>query len=70
MDIGVGSAGSEQVLLGDMDLSASAGSDSIGPMAIGVPVRIPAGTRLAVRAQSNITDATDRLFDAMLLGVD
>lgn len=70
MDIGVGSAGSEQVLLGDIDLSASAGSDSIGPMAIGVPVRIPAGTRLAVRAQSNITDATDRLFDAMLLGVD
>jgi len=31
---------------------------------------IPSGTRIAVRAQSTITDATDRLFDVMLLGVD
>jgi len=70
VDVGIGAGGSEQVILPDLALAASAGSDSIGPMAIGVPAMIPSGTRIAVRAQSTITDATDRLFDVMLLGVD
>jgi hypothetical protein len=34
-----------------------------------LPVSIPAGSRIAARAQSSINDATDRLFDLEVIGV-
>jgi len=33
------------------------------------PVAIPSGSRIAARAQCNISDATDRLFDVAVYGV-
>ena len=70
VDIGVGAAGSEQTIVSNLLLTCDASTDHIAPSATAfLPVAIPAGTRLAVRAQSDITNATDRLFDAVLYGV-
>jgi hypothetical protein len=70
IDIGVGGAGSEVVVWSDLRLDASANSDFIGSSLINnlLPVDIPAGSRVAIRAQCDINDATDRLFDAALYG--
>lgn len=71
VDIAVGAAGSEKIILPDVHLSAELTIDSITPSALGVFfIDIPAGVRLAARAQSSITDATDRLFDIVLYGID
>lgn len=71
IDIGIGAAGSEQVLLPDVQVVQNASSDSFG-QAVQGPffVSIPAGTRIAVRQQASNADATDRLFDVVLYGVD
>lgn len=70
-DLAIGAAGSEQVILANVPVR-------VGPANVKAPVvpqiigpfimDIPAGTRLAVRAQSTITDATDRLLDVALYG--
>ena len=68
VDIGIGAAGSETVLMPDMLFAGSAGADTIGPCYWPLTaVAIPAGTRIAARASCSITDATDRLFDIALL---
>lgn len=70
IDIGIGGAGSEQVLLADLLLSTDTSSDNMAPGATPfLPLSIPAGTRIAARAACSITDATDRLFDLVLYGV-
>jgi hypothetical protein len=67
VDVGVGSAGSEKVVVPDFLLQAEAASDDITPgVSPPLPVSIPAATPISVRAQCSITDATDRLFDAVL----
>lgn len=64
LDIGVGTAGSEQIILADYNLvCAGAGSDVSPKMSNFYPVSIPKGSRLTARAQCGINDATDRLFD-------
>jgi hypothetical protein len=70
VNVGVGSAGNEQVLIPDLYVGVHATPDfpcigSIGPL----PVSIPAGSRVAVQAMTGITDATDRLFDAVIYGM-
>jgi hypothetical protein len=71
VDIGIGGAGSELILIPDLQLNASTTNDSVTPQIIGpIPVEIPEGTRIAVRAQSDGIDATDRLFDVILYGID
>jgi hypothetical protein len=40
--------------------------NTVGPL----PVDIPAGTRIAARMQASITDATDRLMDVIVYGID
>lgn len=67
-DIGIGASGSETVLIPNHRIVASA-NGSLLPSHSLFPVSIPAGSRLAVRAQSGITDATDRLIDFLLHGV-
>jgi len=69
LDIATGAAAAESVIISNIYLVATAESDTILPHYIGpFPVEIPAGTRLSARAQSGINDATDRLFDVILLG--
>jgi hypothetical protein len=70
LDIGIGGAGSEEVIVPDIQLHANAANDVIEPQLAGpFFVSIPAGTRIAARAQASITDATDRLFDCIVYGV-
>lgn len=68
-DIGVGGAGSEQVLIPNYRVSASVNETIQPAWSPVIPVDIPEGSRLAVRSQCNITDATDRLLDVVLHGI-
>ena len=70
VDLGIGAEGSEQVIVSDIHLAAGTGLDLVGPQETAFfNISIPSGTRIAVRAMCDITDATDRLFDAILYGV-
>lgn len=63
VDIGIGGAGSEQVVVPNLFLSAEATLDLVTPTAFGpLPVDIPSGTRVAARAQCSITTSGDRTF--------
>lgn len=67
-DVAIGGAGSEQVILADMQFSCHSTPDAI----VGwyqLPLSIPRGSRVAARAQCDINDATDRLFDISIIGV-
>lgn len=71
IDVGIGSGGSEIVLLPDLGMQTNITSDSWYPAQFGpFPVNIPAGTRLSVRAQSSTTSSVDRLFDVAIIGYD
>lgn len=65
VDIGIGASTAETVLIGDLYLSGEYPSPSV----FRIPIEVPAGTRLSVRARCNSTDPEDRQFDAVLLGV-
>jgi hypothetical protein len=68
IDVGVGSAGSEKVIAADIGTFSSIIEKSdvaSGPYYVG----IPAGSRVAVRAQASSADATDRLADVILHGI-
>lgn len=69
-EMGIGAAGSEKVVLTGCRLCADNGPNYLYPQcSMFYPVSIPAGSRLAIRAQCNITDATDRLYDAFIYGL-
>lgn len=70
VDLGIGAAGSEVVLLSDYGVSAYSGNEmtplpSVSPL---LPVDIPAGSRIAMRCQCS-SNATNRWLDAILYGV-
>lgn len=69
VDIAIGAAAAEQVVVPNLPLFANSAVDCMEPGLVCLPCDIPAGTRVAVRAQCSITDATDRLFDIVLYGV-
>lgn len=69
LDIGVGGAGSEVVKVPNVQLRASGTVDIVYPQVIVLPLGIPAGSRVAVRAACDIAVAGDRLFYAVLLGI-
>ena len=70
LDISVGGAGVETVVIGDYTLLSDTTTDMISPTLSPVfPIAIPAGTRIAARASCSGNDATDRLFDVILYGV-
>lgn len=70
MDIGIGAAGSEKVILPDIRRGVDTATDMPNPQTLGpFAVAIPAGTRIAIREASSITDATDRIMDHVLYGV-
>jgi len=68
LDIGVGAASSEVVVLPDMALRASAVTDLYQPEFGFYFVDIDAGSRIAARSEDNQTDATDRLLDVEAIG--
>lgn len=69
-DIAIGAAAAEVIVLPDILVGAQTASDMVTPQLMGpIPIDIASGTRLAVRAQSSITDATDRLLDVALYGI-
>jgi len=70
-DLAVGAAGAEQVLIENIMLNCGGSVDLIQPQIFPpLGVNIPAGTRLAARAQCSIIDVTDRLIDIFVYGVD
>ena len=71
IDIGVGAATSEVVLIPDLIgyVAVNAGVN-ITPAVWSFPVSIPSGTRIAARAACDINDATDRLIDVIVYGVE
>ena len=71
VDVAIGAAGSETVLIANLMLNCSASVDIVQPQTFPpLGVNVPAGTRLAARAQCSIIDATDRLIDIFVYGVD
>lgn len=69
-DIGVGGSGSEQVIIPNLMLGTSLAGDHITPNIIGpLPFSVPAGSRIAVRAQSSTTGSIGRLFTCCVYGL-
>jgi len=70
-DIGYGAASSEQVLIPDLLYCNQATIDDLSlGMDLLWPVNIPAGSRLVVKSQCTITDATDRVLSVAITGFD
>jgi hypothetical protein len=69
--LGVGAAGQEKVVIEIRNLcDANTGEDAPQPASIPIyPVNIPRGSRIAIRTQCTITDATDRLLRFMVYGL-
>jgi hypothetical protein len=66
-DVGIGAAGSEQVILGNVPLLCLTGASPLAYIYTPfLPFAIPSGTRVAARSQCSVTDATDRLIDVIL----
>lgn len=69
-DVGIGAAGLEQVIIPDLLFGIGSAGNSYAPYFIQLETHIPANSRLVVRSQSTITDATDRLIDVAAIGVE
>lgn len=71
LDIGIGGAGSEQIIVPNYQIVKSRNSNVMAYQSVSpfIPISIPAVTRIAIRAQSDSTTATSRLFGATLYGV-
>lgn len=69
VDIALGAAASEVVLIPDLLVSSNAALDSFLPPVYGFPVPIPSGSRISARSASTTTDATDRLLDVVVIGL-
>lgn len=70
VDIAMGGAGSEQVIVPDVLLDGDDDGDMVSNVAHGpFYVHVPKGSRLSVRVQCSGTDATDRLIEVAVFGV-
>ncbi len=68
MDIGVGAAVSEVIVIPDMHFHAHSSPDSMLPYYLGnFPVSIPPATRISVNLQSSVTNAADRPVNVILI---
>jgi len=69
-DLGVGAAASEVVVIPNRTVECVSTEDTIHPQGSGpFPVNIPAGSRLAVRAQCSITTVTVRNLCPIVYGI-
>lgn len=69
VDIAIGAAASEQIVIPDLQLFCSSSADTIFPRTFQFDCFIPAGSRIAARSQCSGTNVTDRLVDIILYGV-
>ena len=65
LDIGIGAAGSEKVVVPDLYF-LGATTENLFPDVFSIPVSLPKGERLSMRASCTITNTIDRLFRATL----
>ena len=66
IDIGTGAAGSETVLVGDIGVGGAGQFFTLpGGLSFTIPIRIPAGTRIALRSQSAYTGLTGNAIVAV-----
>lgn len=70
LDVATGAGGAESDIISNIYFTESVTINEIDNVIGMFPVSIASGTRIAVRAQCTINDATDRLFDIVLLGSD
>lgn len=70
LDIAVGAAGQEVIICKDLIYYTATGTgfDTLWPCVFEFWCSIPKGSRISVRAESTINDATDRLIDVAILG--
>lgn len=69
VDIAIGGAGAEVVVVPDILVGGSTANDLPLPGSVSLPVAIPAGTRVAARARCSLGTATTRTIDVMGWGV-
>lgn len=69
VDIAVGAAASEEVLVPNIALYTDSANDSVSQAVFRCPIAIPAGTRIAVRMQSTTTASPDDILDMVVYGV-
>lgn len=70
IDIATGAASSESVVIADISVAGRIPQRRSSPNIFTFPgLSIPAGTRLATRAQCTTNDATDRLIDVSVIAV-
>lgn len=72
VDIAIGASGAEKIILPNVLRTHqlfSGGGDVALPLTPIFPITIPAGTRIAARAQCQITTATDRNIGLSLYGI-
>lgn len=69
LDVAVGGAGSEVPFIVGLPFGSMTTGWYAPQWNQWLPAGIPAGSRLAIRARSNVTDATDRLFGVALYGL-
>jgi hypothetical protein len=69
LDIAVGAAASETVVIPNMHYAAGDFTDNIMDGLRYIPFPIPSGSRISARSQCNQTDASDRVFHVTVVGV-
>lgn len=69
IDIGIGAAASEQIIVPNAHILTHSTLDASIPNVRYYPMQIPDGTRITARMQSSTTDATDRILSICILGV-
>ena len=70
IDVAFGASSSEEVIIADFRGAQGTTADHNGPNLSPIfPIPIPEGTRIAMRASCDITDATDRVFDTIFYGI-
>lgn len=70
LDIATGAAASETVIIPDIIFASGTVFDGLLPSAFCFQVDIPTGTRIAARAKCSSNDATDRLIDLVVVGIE
>ena len=70
LDIATGAGGAEVIKVPDITLVSSTTSDALFPPVSRFEFTIASGTRIAVNAMCTSTDATDRLIQVSIIGLD
>lgn len=70
LDIGIGSAGSEEVVIPDVQFWQATGGGEVAPLSWLCAVEIPAGSRLVARHMCSSTHSTTRVVEVAVIGFD